>query len=105
MNIICADMLMYVGRVVFRGIIGQGFLPRLIVKFEVLLRFAAKMPEVSHLHCAGALVFDGIVDNADGGSVVNVNWRWWLLVSKFGKSEMEDLGFFCIEKKGAPNSA
>jgi hypothetical protein len=45
-NIIWADMLMYVGCVVFRGITAQVFLPRLIVKFEALLRFAVKKPEV-----------------------------------------------------------
>jgi hypothetical protein len=63
-------MLMYVNRVVFRGIIAKVFLPGLTVKFEVLLSFAIKKPEVLHLYCGGALAFDGIVDNADGGSVV-----------------------------------
>ncbi len=91
---------MYVGRVVFRGIIAKVFLPGLIVKFEVLLRFAVKKPEVLHLNYAGALAFDSIVDNADGGSVVYVNWRQWLWVSEFGKSETEDLGFLYIEKEG-----
>ncbi len=75
MNIIWADMSTYVSHVVFRGIITQVFL-------------------------SGALVFDVIVDNANGGSVVYLNWRWWLGVSKFGKSEMDDLGFLCIEKEG-----
>ncbi len=100
MNIMWADMLMYVGCVVFRGMVAQIFLPGLIVKFEVFLRFAVENPEVSHLHCAGALVFVGIVDNANGGSVLYVDRRWWLWVSKFGKSETEDLGFLCIEKEG-----
>ncbi len=99
-NITWADMLMYVDCVVFRGIIAKVFLPGLIVKFDVLLSFAVKKPEVLHLHCAGALAFDGNVDNANGGSVVYVNWRWWLWVSEFGKSETEDLGFLCIEKEG-----
>ncbi len=100
MNIIWADMLMYVGREVFRGIVAQVFLSRLIVKFDLFLRFADEKPEVSHLHCAGALAFDGIVDNANGGIVVYVDWRWWLWVSKYGKSETEDLGFLCIEREG-----
>jgi hypothetical protein len=91
---------MYDGCVVFRVIIAEIFLPWLIVKFEVLLCFAVKKPEVLHLHCAGALAFDGIVHNADGGSVVYVNRHWWLWVSEFSKSEMEDLGFLCIENKG-----
>jgi hypothetical protein len=77
-NIIRVDMLMYVGRVVFRGIIAHVFLSRLIVKFEVFLRFAVKKPEVLHLHCVGALAFDGVVDNANGGSVVYVDQRQWL---------------------------
>jgi hypothetical protein len=77
-NIIWVDMLMYDSRVVFRGIVAQVFLSWLIVKFEVFLRFAVEKPEVSHLHCAGALGFDGIVDNANGGSVVYVDWRRWL---------------------------
>jgi hypothetical protein len=79
-------MLMYVGRVVFRGIVTQVFLSGLIVKFEVFLRFAVKKPEVLHL--------------LQGGSVVYVNWHWWLWVSAFCKSETEDLGFLCIEKEG-----
>ncbi len=92
--------MMYVGRVVFQGIIVQVFLPGLVVKFEVLLYFTIKKPEVPHLHCLGALLFDGIVDNANGGSVVDVDRRRWLWVSKFGKSETEDLGFLSIEKVG-----
>ncbi len=91
---------MDVGCVVFRGIVTQVFLSRLIVKFEVFLHFAVKKPEVLHLHCAGALAFDGIVDNTNVGSVVNVNQRWWLWVSEFGKSETEDLDFLRIEKEG-----
>ncbi len=43
-------------------------------------------------------MFDGIVDNNDSGSVVDVNQCWWLWVSEFCKSEMEDLGFLCIER-------
>jgi hypothetical protein len=75
-------------------------MPGLIEKFEVFLCFTIKKPEVLHLHCAGALPFDGIFDNSDGGSVVNVNWCQGLWVSKFCKSETEDLGFLCIEKEG-----
>ncbi len=100
MNIIWEDMLMYVSHVVFRGIITEIFLLGLIVKFEVLLHLAIKKPEVLHFHCTGALAFDGIVDNADGGSVVYVNPHRLLWVSEFGKSETEDLGFLCIEKEG-----
>ncbi len=100
MNMIWSDMLVYVGYVVFRGITAQVFLSGLILKFEVLLSFPIKQPEVLHFHGAGALAFDGTVDNADNGSVVNVNRCWWLWVSEFGKSEMEDFGFLCLEEEG-----
>ncbi len=75
-------------------------MPGLVVKFEVLLHFTVKKPEVPHLHCSGALPFDGTVDNANGGSVVDVNRHRWLWVSEFGKSETEDLGFLSVEKEG-----
>ncbi len=100
MNIIWSDMLVYVGHVVFRGIIAQVFLSGLIVKREVLLSFPIKQPEVPHFHGTGALAFDCIFDDADGGSVVNVNRCRWLWVSKFGKSEMEDFGLLCVEEEG-----
>ncbi len=48
----------------------------------------------------GSIAVDGIVDNVGGGSVVDVNWCQRLWVSKFGKSETEDLGFLSVEKEG-----
>ncbi len=75
-------------------------MPGLIVKFEALLHFSIKKPEVLHPHFAEALAFDDIVDNANGSSVVYVNRCCWLWVFEFSKSEMEDLGFLCIEKEG-----
>ncbi len=74
MNIIWADMWMYAGHVVFRGIVAQVFLSGLMIKFDVFLHFTVKKPVVLHLHCAGALAFDGTVDNANGGSVVYMDW-------------------------------
>ncbi len=100
MNIIWSDMLVYVSHFVFSGIIAQVFLSGLIVKFEVLLSFPIKQPEVQHIHGAEALAFDGIVDNANGGSVVDVNRCRWLWVSKFGKSVTEDFGLLCIKEGG-----
>ncbi len=43
MNIIWAYMLMYVGHVVFRGIVAQVFLFGFIVKIEVFLHFASPL--------------------------------------------------------------
>ncbi len=72
MHIIPSDMLMNVSRVVFRWIVAQVFLTGLIIKFEVFLCFAIQQPEVLHLHCTGTLAFDRVIDDANGGGVVDV---------------------------------
>ncbi len=72
MNIIRLDMLMDVGSVVFGRVIAQIFLPGLVEKFEVFPSITIEKPEVTHFHSAGALLFDGVVDDTNGGSVVNM---------------------------------
>jgi hypothetical protein len=73
MHIIQMNMLMNVGRVVFRRIITHVFLSGLIMKCEILLSFPIQQPEVTHFHGAGALTFDSAINNANGSSVVNVH--------------------------------
>ena len=41
-----------------------------------------KDPEVTHFHLFGALLFDGLVGNANSGSVVNVDRNWGHLWSR-----------------------
>ncbi len=99
MHIIRSDMLMNVSRVVFRWIVAQVFLTRLIIKFEVFLCFAIQQPKVPHLHCTRTLAFDHVIDNANGSGVVNVNECWWLWMAEFQEGKSQDLGFLSIEEE------
>ena len=51
-----------------------------------------------HFHSAGALAFDGVVDNADGGGVVNMYGRWGLGMSQLFQRQSEDFCFLCIQE-------
>ena len=77
----------------------QIFLTRLVVKFEVFVCLLIEKPEVSHLHRAGLLSLDGVVHYSYCGGIVYVDWYLWLGVTYFGKCELDDSCFFCIEKK------
>jgi hypothetical protein len=63
-------MLTNVGHVVFRRIITHVFLSELIMKFEILLSFSVQQPEVMHFHDMGELMFDSVIENANGSRVV-----------------------------------
>jgi hypothetical protein len=45
-------------------------------------------------------VFDGVVENADCRSIINVNGSWWLGMSEFFEACPHDFGLLCIEKEG-----
>ncbi len=45
---------------------------RLIIKFEVFLHFTIQEPKLLHFHSAGALLFGGVVDDANCVSVINM---------------------------------
>jgi hypothetical protein len=64
------------------------------------LDFAVKLPEVLHFHCWGSLAFDGVVDDADCGSIINVNGSRRLGMSEFFEAYPHDFGLLCIEKEG-----
>jgi hypothetical protein len=81
-NIIRMNMLVFVGRMMFGGIVAQVLLARSIVESEELLGFIIKEPKVAHFHSLGMLAFDGVVHNADSCGVVNVNGNGWLRVTK-----------------------
>jgi hypothetical protein len=101
MHIIWTNTLMNVGRVVFRRIIAHVFLSGLIMKFEILLSFSVQEPELTHFHGAGALLFDSVVDNANGSSIVNVYWCWRLWMPKLVQGKPKDFGFLGIEEEGS----
>ncbi len=89
---------MNVSHVVFRWIVTQVFLPRLIIKFEVFLCFAIQQPEVSQLHCMGKSVFDCVIDNANGSDVIDVSGWQWLWMAKFQEGKLQDLGLSIEEE-------
>ena len=84
MNIIRTNMLVYVGRMMFGGIVAQVLLVRLIVKLEESLGFSIKEPKVAYFHSSGALAFDGVVHNADSCGVVDVNGNGWMHFPRVG---------------------
>ncbi len=45
-------------------------------------------------------MFDGVVDNANCGSIINVNGSWQLGMSEFFEAYPHDFGLLCIEKEG-----
>ncbi len=99
MHIIRSDVLMGVSRVLFRWIVAQVFLTRLIIKFEVFLCFAIQQPEVTHLHCTAMLAFDCVIDDANSSGVVDVNGCRWLWMAEFKEGKLQDLGFLSIEEE------
>ena len=99
MHIIRSDVLMNFSRVVYRCIVAQVFLTGLIIKFEVFLCFAIQQPEVLHINCTGSLVFDCVIDNANGSGVVNVNGCRWLWMAEFREGKPQDLGLLSIEEE------
>ena len=40
-----------------------------------LLCFLAQQPKISHIHCTGLLLLDCVVENSNGGKVINMNLR------------------------------
>ena len=46
-------------------------------------------------------MFDSVIDNANGSSVVNVNWYWGLWVPKFVQGNTKEFGFLGIEEEGS----
>jgi hypothetical protein len=92
-------MLMNVSHVVFRWIVAQVFLTRLIIKFEVFLCFTIQQPKVLHLHCMGMLEFDHVIEDANGSGVFEVNRCRCCGWPSFQEGKSQDLGFLSIDKE------
>jgi hypothetical protein len=75
------------------------FLSGLIIKFDVFLHFTIKEPKILLFHGVGALPFDGLVDNANCGSVFDIYRVWWLWMSKFSKSKAKTLACWAFWKR------
>ncbi len=61
-----------------------------------IFEFPHLIAKVSHFHSSRSLAFNGVVDNANSGCVVNVYWRGRLWATKFSKDKSRDLGLLCI---------
>jgi hypothetical protein len=55
---------------------------------------------VLHFYCLQSLAFDGVVVDADCGSIIDVNGSRRLGMSKFFEAYLHDFGLLCIEKEG-----
>ncbi len=77
-HIIWPNMFVNVCGVVFRWIIAQVLLTRLLINLAILLCFSIQEQEISHLHCTGTLLFDSVIDDANSNGVVNVDGCWRL---------------------------
>ncbi len=80
--------MVYVSGVMFRWIIASVLLTRLVIKTKKFLDFVIEKPKVPHLHGSGPLSFDCVVDNANGGCVVDVNRCRQLWVPEFFKDRL-----------------
>ena len=72
------------GTVFLAGVVPEIFGAGMLGETEHALGLLAEEPEISHLHGTRSLPFDGIVDDAYGGCVVNVYRGGWLGMSHFG---------------------
>lgn len=68
---------------------------------ELALLCAILHPIETHIHSAGALLFDGSIEDAIGGGIVDLHWSGRLRVSHFCKCSADYHSFFSIEKGGS----
>ena len=83
MEVVRAHVLMYVRWMMFGRIVSQVLETWVIMELKNVLCFLIHEPPVSHFHCAGTLSFDGVIANAYGGGVVDVDWDFWLWMAQF----------------------
>ncbi len=76
-------MLVYGTCMVLTGIVTQIFLSWMTHNLEHLLSFLIEKPRVAHLHGAGTLSLDCVVNNASIRSVVDMYRCYGLGMSKF----------------------
>ncbi len=101
MNIIWANMLINVSRVMFGRVLTQVHLAGLIIESKELLGFTVKELEIPHFYIPLSLLFDGVINIANSFGVVNMDGSWWLWMAKFFKDKPYDFGFLSIKEKCA----
>ena len=86
-------------RMMLGNVVAEVFLSWVPLYVELSLFDLVNDPEVAHVHCAGALFFDGVVGDAGGCCIVDVYGRRWLRVSHFVKGKAHDFALFRVEKE------
>ena len=95
-----ADNLVMFGRVMFREIIGKVFSRGSPAELELLLCGSVFEPPISHVHGFCSALFDGVMDETEGGGVVKDDLGGRLLKSHFGEGEANGDGLFAIVERG-----
>ena len=72
------------GGKVFREIIGKVVFAWHPIKMELALVDAVFHPVKTHVKSLGLLSAHVACEDAMGGSIVCLDWSWWLLVAQFG---------------------
>jgi len=67
-------MLVAFSGMVFGWVVSEIFLSWVMLEIEILLGVLVQQPEVPHFHRARTLSFYGVVDNADGCSIIHMYW-------------------------------
>jgi hypothetical protein len=70
-------------------------------ELELFLGFAIAKPVIAHVDCAGAALFDGVVDETNGSSVVKCDWCGGLRVTEFFEGRSDGNGLFAINEGGS----
>lgn len=81
MKVIGADLDVMRCGMHFGVVIAHVFTARVPFNVENSTLYLVCDPEISHLHGAGPLAFDGVVCDTSGCGIVAVDGCWWLWVA------------------------
>ena len=85
----------------FRRKIANVLMSRVVPDFEHALHVLTQQPKIPHIHCTRTLPFDRVIDDTDGGGVVDMDGGGRLWVPHFLQDEPNNLGVHGIEEEGA----
>jgi hypothetical protein len=88
-------------RVMFCYVVRTIFCSFSPMNVELALAFAIFEPVESHVNGLGTSLFDGVVGNASGTAVVDLNWSGWLGMAHFYENDSDRYPLFGVEKTGA----
>ena len=89
------------GRVMLGEVISQIVTAFAPVDVELALDRTVLEPIKAHVDVFGAALFDGVIDDSGGTTVVNLEGCRWLRMAHFGQDDTEGNAFAGIEETGA----